>query len=158
MLLMLDRVTGYWPDGGSAGLGRLRSEKDVRADDWFFRAHFFQDPVQPGSLGVEAMCQLLQFHLLESGAGAGMPNARFEPVLPDRETSWTYRGQITPAHRLIRVDLDIVESGRDARGPYAVADATLWGDDTCIYRVRGLGMRVVPDSLTSSPLDFLASS
>ncbi|PZT73410.1 MULTISPECIES: polyketide synthase [unclassified Streptomyces] len=158
MLLMLDRVTGYWPDGGSAGLGRLRSEKDVRADDWFFRAHFFQDPVQPGSLGVEAMCQLLQFHLLESGAGAGMPNARFEPVLPDRETSWTYRGQITPAHRLIRVDMDIVESGRDARGPYAVADATLWGDDTCIYRVRGLGMRVVSDSLTSSPLDFLASS
>jgi hypothetical protein len=25
-----------------------------------------------------------------------------------------------------------------------VADATLWGDDTCIYRVRGLGTRVVP--------------
>lgn len=56
---------------------------------------------------------------------------------------WTYRGQITPANRLIRVDMDIVETGTDARGPYAVADATLWGDDTCIYRVRGLGMRVV---------------
>lgn len=144
MLLMLDRVTGYWPEGGSAGLGRLRSEKDVRPDAWFFRAHFFQDPVQPGSLGVEAMCQLLQFHLLERGAAEGMPRPRFEPVLPDRETAWTYRGQITPAHRLIRVDMDIVESGRDARGPYAVADATLWGDDICIYRVRGLGMRVVP--------------
>ncbi|NED15559.1 polyketide synthase [Streptomyces sp. SID9124] len=143
MLLMLDRVTGYWPEGGSAGLGRLRSEKDVRPDAWFFRAHFFQDPVQPGSLGVEAMCQLLQFHLLERGAAEGLPHPRFEPVLPDRETAWTYRGQITPANRLIRVDMDIVESGRDARGPYAVADATLWGDDTCIYRVRGLGMRVV---------------
>lgn len=144
-LLMLDRVTGYWPQGGSAGLGRLRAEKDVRPDAWFFRAHFFQDPVQPGSLGVEAMGQLLRFHLLESGAAAGLPHPRFEPVLPDREVSWTYRGQITPAHRLIRVDMDIVESGRDARGPYAVADATLWGDDTCIYRVRGLGMRVVTD-------------
>ncbi|MGW1401019.1 beta-ketoacyl synthase N-terminal-like domain-containing protein [Streptomyces sp. NPDC002405] len=143
MLLMLDRITGSWPDGGSRGLGRLRSEKDVVPDEWFFRAHFFQDPVQPGSLGVEAMCQLLQYHLLERGAADGIPHPRFEPVLPGRETTWTYRGQITPANRLIRVDMDIVESGTDARGPYATADATLWGDDTCIYRVRGLGMRVV---------------
>lgn len=144
MLLMLDRITGYWPDGGSAGLGRLRSEKDVRPDAWFFRAHFFQDPVQPGSLGIEAMCQLLQYHLLERGAADGVPDPGFEPVLPGREAVWTYRGQITPANRLIRVDMDIVESGTDTRGPYAVADASLWGDDTCIYRVRGLGMRVVP--------------
>lgn len=143
MLLMLDRVTGYWPEGGSAGLGRLRSEKDVRPDAWFFRAHFFQDPVQPGSLGLEAMCQLLQWYLLERGAADGVPHPRFEPVLPGREMSWTYRGQITPSHRLIRVDMDIVESGTDERGPYAVADASLWGDGTCIYRVRGLGMRVV---------------
>ncbi|MFJ4839925.1 beta-ketoacyl synthase N-terminal-like domain-containing protein [Streptomyces sp. NPDC088746] len=143
MLLMLDRITGYWPDGGSAGLGRLRSEKDVRPDAWFFQAHFFQDPVQPGSLGLEAMCQLLQYHLIERGAGDGIPYPRFEPVLPGRDTAWTYRGQITPAHQLIRVDMDIVESGTDERGPYAVADASLWGDDTCIYRVRGLGMRVV---------------
>ncbi|MEV5868205.1 beta-ketoacyl synthase N-terminal-like domain-containing protein [Streptomyces tendae] len=143
MLLMLDRVTGSWPAGGSAALGRLRSEKDVRPDAWFFRAHFFQDPVQPGSLGVEAMCQLLQYHLIEGGAADGIVHPRFDPVLPGRETVWTYRGQITPANRLIRVDMDIVETGTDAHGPYAVADATLWGDDTCIYRVRGLGMRVV---------------
>ncbi|MFF1463198.1 beta-ketoacyl synthase N-terminal-like domain-containing protein [Streptomyces sp. NPDC058330] len=149
MLLMLDRVTGFWPGGGRAGLGRLRSEKDVVPGEWFFRAHFFQDPVQPGSLGVEAMCQLLQFHLLESGAADGVPHPRFEPVLPGRETAWTYRGQITPADRLIRVDMDIVESGTDARGPYATADATLWGDDTCIYRVRGLGMRVVSDAVAA---------
>ncbi|MFD4700799.1 beta-ketoacyl synthase N-terminal-like domain-containing protein [Streptomyces niveus] len=143
MLLMLDRITGYWPDGGGAGLGRLRSEKDVVPDEWFFRAHFFQDPVQPGSLGVEAMCQLLQYHLLERDAAAGIPRPRFEPVLPGHETTWTYRGQITPSTRLIRVTMDITESGRDDRGPYALADATLWGDGTCIYRVRGLGMRVV---------------
>ncbi|MEV3948632.1 beta-ketoacyl synthase N-terminal-like domain-containing protein [Streptomyces halstedii] len=145
MLLMLDRVTGSWPDGGGAGLGRLRSEKDVDPGEWFFRAHFFQDPVQPGSLGIEAVCQLLQYHLIESGVADAVPHPRFEPVLPGRETTWTYRGQITPANRLIRVDLTVVESGTDARGPYATADATLWGDDTCIYRVRGLGMRVVSD-------------
>src|SRR6185503_6916334 len=63
MLLMLDRVTGFWPTGGAKGLGRLRSEKDVDPSEWFFKAHFFGDPVQPGSLGLEALIQLLQFHM-----------------------------------------------------------------------------------------------
>ncbi len=73
MLIMLDRVTGYWPDGGRAGLGWLRAEKDIDPGEWFFKAHFFQDPVQPGSLGVEAMCQLLQWYLIERGTAAGLP-------------------------------------------------------------------------------------
>ncbi|MCX2968411.1 acyltransferase domain-containing protein [Streptomyces sp. JHD 1] len=143
MLLMLDRITGYWPGGGRAGLGRLRSEKDVRPGEWFFRSHFFQDPVQPGSLGVEAMLQLLQYFLLESGLAAGVPAPRFEPALPGVELTWTYRGQITPENRLVRVEMDILETGRDAQGPYATAEASLWGDDTRIYRARGLGVRVV---------------
>ncbi|HSA51132.1 MAG TPA: beta-ketoacyl synthase N-terminal-like domain-containing protein, partial [Yinghuangia sp.] len=143
MLLMLDRVTGYWPDAGEAGLGRLRSEKDVDAAEWFFKAHFFQDPVQPGSLGIEAMCQLLQFYLIERGLTAGVRRPRFEPVALGREVAWKYRGQITPANRLIRVEMEIREVGSDARGPYAIGDARLWGDDTCIYEAHGIGVRVV---------------
>ncbi|MFE4453520.1 beta-ketoacyl synthase N-terminal-like domain-containing protein [Streptomyces sp. NPDC056796] len=144
MLLMIDRITGYWPEGGSAGLGRIRSEKDVDAGEWFFKAHFFQDPVQPGSLGVEAMCQLLRFCLIERGLTEGVAHPRFEPVMPDREVAWKYRGQITPDNRLIRIDLEITEIAHDARGPYAVAEARLWGDGICLYHVRGLGVRVVP--------------
>lgn len=144
MLLMIDRVTGYWPEGGSAGLGRLRSEKDVDAGEWFFKAHFFQDPVQPGSLGIEAMCQLLRFYLIERGLTRSVPQPRFEPVLPGREVAWKYRGQITPANRLIRIDLEILEVGQDARGPYALAEARLWGDDICLYHARGIGVRAVP--------------
>jgi acyl transferase domain-containing protein/3-hydroxymyristoyl/3-hydroxydecanoyl-(acyl carrier protein) dehydratase len=144
MLLMLDRVTGYWPDAGSAGLGRLRAEKDVDAGAWFFRAHFFQDPVQPGSLGIEAMCQLLQYYLIERGLTAGVPYPRFEPVMLDHEVTWTYRGQITPADRLIRVEMEILRTGEDARGRYATAEASLWCDDRRIYHARELGVRVVP--------------
>ncbi|WP_063772726.1 beta-ketoacyl synthase N-terminal-like domain-containing protein [Streptomyces sp. CT34] len=143
MLLMLDRITGYWPEGGSAGLGLVRSEKDVDAGEWFFTAHFFQDPVQPGSLGIEAMCQLLQFCLIERGLTSDMPHPRFEPVSLDQEMVWKYRGQITPANRLIRVELEILEVGHDTRGCYAVADARLWADETCIYDVHRIGMRVV---------------
>jgi 3-hydroxymyristoyl/3-hydroxydecanoyl-(acyl carrier protein) dehydratase len=88
MLLMLDRVTGYWPDGGRAGLGLLRAEKDVDAGEWFFRCHFFQDPVWPGSLGIEAMCQLLRYYLVRRGALVGLRRPRFEPVMPGRELTW----------------------------------------------------------------------
>ncbi|MEM1007729.1 MAG: type I polyketide synthase, partial [Myxococcota bacterium] len=38
----------------------LRGKKYVQAEDWFFKAHFYQDPVWPGSLGLEAFLQLLK--------------------------------------------------------------------------------------------------
>ena len=72
MLLMLDRITGYWPAGGTAGLGRVRAEMDVDAREWFFQAHFIHDSVQPGSLGIEAMLQTLQFYMIETRMGAGI--------------------------------------------------------------------------------------
>ncbi|MCE7002116.1 hypothetical protein LWC34_04640 [Kibdelosporangium philippinense] len=144
MLLMLDRVTGYWPDGGEAGLGRLRAEKDVDAGEWFFKAHFFQDPVQPGSLGVESMCQLLQFYLIERDFGAGLRNPRFEPVLPGRQVTWTYRGQVVPTNKRVTVEMDIIEVGEHDR--HAVAHAWLWVDGKRIYHVKNLGMRVVEDT------------
>ncbi|HTD29020.1 MAG TPA: beta-ketoacyl synthase N-terminal-like domain-containing protein, partial [Xanthomonadaceae bacterium] len=73
MLLMLDRVEGLWPTAGAAGLGQLRAVKEIDGSAWFFKAHFFQDPVQPGSLGTEAMIQALQFYLLHA---IGLPTSR----------------------------------------------------------------------------------
>ena len=139
MVMMLDRITGYWPDGGAAGLGRIRAEKDVDAGEWFFKAHFFQDPVMPGSLGVEAMCQLLQWYLLERGIGADLPGARFEPVALDEQVKWTYRGQVVPGDRLITVEMDILE----VRGTTVFATAWLWVDGRRIYRVERLAARMV---------------
>ncbi|WP_405719304.1 beta-ketoacyl synthase N-terminal-like domain-containing protein [Streptomyces sp. NBC_01537] len=141
MLLMLDRVTGYWPDGGETGLGRLRGEKDIDPGEWFFRSHFLGDPVQPGSLGVEAMCQLLRTYLTETGASAGIRRPRFELIPTASPLSWKYRGQVVPANERVTVELEIRETGER----YAVADAWLWVDGTRIYQVRGLGMRVVDD-------------
>ncbi|WP_348772337.1 hypothetical protein [Streptomyces sp. SS52] len=57
--------------------------------------------------------------------------------------TWKYRGQITPETRLITVDMEITAVGEDATGRWAVAEATLWGDDTCVYRARGIGVRVL---------------
>jgi 3-hydroxymyristoyl/3-hydroxydecanoyl-(acyl carrier protein) dehydratase len=144
MLLVLDRVTGYWPEGGRAGLGRLRAEKDVDPGEWFFRAHFFQDPVQPGSLGVQAMCQLLQWYLVERGATDGLPRPRFEPIMTGRAVIWRYRGQVAPADRLVTVEMEVTGTGEDGTGRHAIADGWLWVDGRRIYHVSGLAMRVVP--------------
>jgi 3-hydroxymyristoyl/3-hydroxydecanoyl-(acyl carrier protein) dehydratase/malonyl CoA-acyl carrier protein transacylase len=140
-LLMLDRITGYEPDGGAHGLGWVRGEKDVDPDDWYFKAHFFSDPVQPGSLGVQALCSLLQWYLLERGAGA---NSRFEAVRTGHPFAWRYRGQVVPTDGRVTVELDVTGYGTDGRGTYATADGWLWVDGRRIYQVTGLGARAVP--------------
>jgi 1-acyl-sn-glycerol-3-phosphate acyltransferase len=49
--------------------------------------------------------------------------------------------------------MEITEQGRDATGPFAVADACLWVDGKRIYQVAGLGMKIVdarPDGQVQS--------
>jgi acyl transferase domain-containing protein/3-hydroxymyristoyl/3-hydroxydecanoyl-(acyl carrier protein) dehydratase len=153
MLLMLDRVSGYWPGAGRAGLGRLRGEKDVDPAEWFFKAHFFQDPVQPGSLGLEAMLQLLQFYMLHEGLGEGIPDPRFEAIAVERPFTWKYRGQVTPEKERVTVEMEILERGRDERGAYAVAESSLWVDGLRIYHSPDVGMRIVPGSTSKDAPD-----
>ncbi|MBN8616319.1 MAG: polyketide synthase dehydratase domain-containing protein [Deltaproteobacteria bacterium] len=145
-LLMLDRVTHLDHEGGKKGKGALRAEKDVDPNEWFFKAHFFQDPVQPGSLGVEAMCQLLQLAMLEKGLADGMTSPRFEAVATGAAHVWKYRGQVVPSNRTIGCTVEVLEITKDARGVLALADASLWVDGKRIYDCKNLGMRLVDDS------------
>lgn len=145
MLLMLDRVTGYWPSGGEAQLGELRGEKDVDQDEWFFKAHFFQDPVQPGSLGIEALLQLLQFFMLEERMDDGIESPRFEPIALGTEHSWKYRGQVLLHNQTIESTIEITERGVDAGGAFAFANGSLWVDGKRIYEAKNLGMRIVAE-------------
>ena len=156
-LRMLDRVTGMWPQAGEAGLGRYRAEKDVDPDAWFFKAHFFQDPVQPGSLGLEAMLQLLQFAMLERGMDQDLANARFEPIALHQAISWKYRGQVRPHNKLISTTLEITAVGEDERGVFAIADASLWVDGLHIYRATGFGMRLVADEVADEAANKLVA-
>lgn len=151
MLLMLDRVTGYWPRGGRADLGYLRAEKDVDPAEWFFKAHFFQDPVQPGSLGIEAMLQLLQFYMLEREMSTGVLRPRFEPIMIGRPLTWKFRGQVVPVSRKITIEMEITETGEDSRGVFAIAEAWLWADGKRIYHAKNLGMRIVASASEPRP-------
>lgn len=142
MLLMLDRVTAFEPGGGRAGLGRLTAEKDIEPGEWFFKAHFFQDPVQPGSLGVQALLHLLQFYMLHTGLGAGFAGARFESPGAGLEMSWKYRGQVLPTSRKVKVELDITRVETSEAGATATADGFLSVDGLRIYHVKGLSARI----------------
>jgi len=142
-LLMIDRVTGIWPEGGEKELGRYRSEKDIDPDAWFFKAHFFQDPVQPGSLGIEAMIQLLQFAMLEQDMDEGFARPQFESLALEHAMTWKYRGQVKPHNNMMQATLDITETGHDARGVYALAKASLWVDGKRIYEASNIGMRII---------------
>ncbi|MEV6823359.1 hypothetical protein [Amycolatopsis sp. NPDC051102] len=144
MLRVLDRITGYWPDGGRAGLGRMRGEKEVDPGEWFFRAHFFQDPVQPGSLGLEAMCLLVRWYAVRRGLGRGAVGARFEPVALGRPVTWKYRGQVLPANRMVIVTADVLEVVEEQHGHLVVARAELWVDGKWIYQAD-FGVRIVVD-------------
>jgi acyl transferase domain-containing protein/3-hydroxymyristoyl/3-hydroxydecanoyl-(acyl carrier protein) dehydratase/1-acyl-sn-glycerol-3-phosphate acyltransferase len=142
-LLMIDRISGYWPLAGKAGYGAIRTEKDVDSSDWFFKAHFYQDPVQPGSLGIEAMLQTVQAFMLLSGMDAGIDNPRFEPIDIGGETVWHYRGQVTPDKARITVEFEVTASGRDTRGAFVTGFGRLWVDGLQIYQAPQIGMRIV---------------
>jgi 3-oxoacyl-(acyl-carrier-protein) synthase/3-hydroxymyristoyl/3-hydroxydecanoyl-(acyl carrier protein) dehydratase len=159
MLLMVDRVTGRWPTGGGAGLGRWRAVKDVDPAEWYFKAHFYQDPVQPGSLGIEMLLQLLQFAMLDLGLGreAG-PSARFEPVALRDPITWKYRGQIVPTNKQISAQVEITRIAREDDGILAVAEASLWVDGKRIYTASNLGMRIVREVRDSQSLVRAGSS
>jgi 3-hydroxymyristoyl/3-hydroxydecanoyl-(acyl carrier protein) dehydratase len=144
-LLGVDRVTGLWPTGGSAGLGRIRAEKDVDPAAWFFKAHFFQDPVQPGSLGLEAMLQALELLLLERGLAFGLESPRFEALALGTPLSWKYRGQVLPENEHVVVDVHVTSITEDARGRLVVADGSTWVDGKRIYQASGLSVRLRSD-------------
>ena len=68
---MIDQVEEFIPDGGPHGLGYVRGTLNVDPSAWFFAAHFYQDPVVPGSLGLESLQQLLKVVAAERwGTGA----------------------------------------------------------------------------------------
>jgi 3-hydroxymyristoyl/3-hydroxydecanoyl-(acyl carrier protein) dehydratase len=125
MLRMIDRIDGVWSDA-------IRASKRIDAGEWFFKAHFFQDPVQPGSLGVQAMLQTLEQWLRTT---RGAPTGFVAPIL-GHEHTWKYRGQVLPHHGQATITLQVTEHSADQ----AIADASLWVDGERIYEAGGLGV------------------
>ncbi len=137
----IDRVAGLLPDGGPAGLGWIRGTFDVDPSAWFFHAHFFQDPVIPGSLGLESFQQLLKVLALRRWPELQSTH-RFEPIAVGQKHRWVYRGQIIPSDERVTVEA-WVTSIEEGETPMITASGFLHVDGRTIYEMVDFTLRLV---------------
>ncbi len=141
-LLMIDEIRTWLPEGGPRGLGFVRGVKRVDPDEWFFKAHFFQDPVCPGSLGIESMIQVLKYAAIEKYGTLCHP-WRFETPA-GLEHRWVYRGQVIPENRRVEVEAVITRVDEED-SPLIMADGWLKVDGLYIYEMKNFGVKLSRD-------------
>ncbi len=139
---MLDAVTGFWPDAGKDGLGRIRTTQAIRPDAWYFQAHFFGDPVQPGSLGLEGLMQSARALMSLKGWLDDLVDPVFDQPVIGIPVSWRYRGQVVPLRENIvteveAVSVDIVPGESVTLMVYG----TQWVDGLRIYEMPSFAVR-----------------
>ena len=128
-MLMFDRITQISETGGTNDKGHLEAEFDVSPDLWFFKCHFESDPVMPGCLGLDALCQLVGFYLGWAG-GKGKGRA-----LGVGEVKFS--GMVLPEARLVtyKIEFKRVILRRLIMG---IADGIMQVDGKTIYEAKDL--------------------
>ena len=135
---MVDKIELYVPEGGPQGLGFICGTKRVNPDEWFFKAHFYQDPVWPGSLGLEAFLQLLKVAAVRRWGW--QPGNRFETMALNHSHEWTYRGQVIPKDR--EVTIQAVITALDDSQRLLEAQGFLIVDGRIIYQMEHFTLKV----------------
>jgi len=131
--------------GGTHGLGYAYATNKVDPNDWYFACHFFQDPVMPGSLGLETIVQAMQAYALQAGLSNGMRAPRFG-LVENHTMIWKYRGQVLSDSSNVAVEVHITQVDRIGDDVMIHADASLWKDTLRIYEFKNVGVRI-----TSTP-------
>ena len=135
-MLMFDCITNILDDGGKYGRGIVEAEFEVNADTWFFDCHFKDDPIMPGSLALDALCQLAGFFLGWKGyKGKGR-------ALGIGEVK--YKGEILPTSGTITYRLDIRKIVKSSIA-MAIADGEVLLQGHIVHTVKSLRVGIVPD-------------
>jgi 3-hydroxymyristoyl/3-hydroxydecanoyl-(acyl carrier protein) dehydratase len=136
---MVDEIDDLRLAGGPHGLGSVRGSARVDPESWLFKAHFLDDPVWPGSLGQEAMLQLLKVAARERFGATVLDH--FEAPGLAIAHSWTYRGQITRESRQMTIQADVKRCDDSRR--LLVADGSIEVDGRVIYHMRDYSLQIV---------------
>lgn len=128
-MLLFDRITEIKDQGGAFNKGRIEAEFDINPDLWFFDCHFHGDPVMPGSLGLDALWQLVGFYLgwiggKGRGRALGCGEVKFGGEVTRNIKKVTYK-----------VDMKRVINRRLVMG---IGDGVLEADGTPIYWAEDL--------------------
>ncbi len=140
-LRMIDRIDTYVPKGGPEGLGFIHGVKEVDPNEWFFKAHFCQDPVWPGSLGIESFLQLIKFMAIDRWEDL-VDSHRFE-LITGEPHNWIYRGQVIPENKTVEVEA-VVTKIINTPVPTIYANGFLKVDGLYIYQMENFGFRLMP--------------
>lgn len=130
---MLSTIRRFAPAGGAAGLGEIVGAADVDPRRWFYAAHFHQDPVWPGSLGLEAFLQAVR-----AFAALRWPRTPLRPypdLVPGATHQWVYRGQVPPDRKEVVVRAEMRAADEATRR--LTADGVLYADGLPIYQMSG---------------------
>lgn len=134
-MLMLDCITRITDEGGTYGHGVVEAEFTVNPDSWFFACHFQDDPVMPGSLALDGLCQILGFYLGWKGyKGKGR-------ALGIGEVK--YRGEILPTAGLISYRLHIKKIVESAI-VMAIADGEILLHGQVVQTAKSLRVGIIP--------------
>ncbi|WP_303722692.1 beta-ketoacyl synthase N-terminal-like domain-containing protein [Malonomonas rubra] len=139
-LRMIDRIDLFVADGGPNQLGYISGLKQVDPAEWFFKAHFYQDPVCPGSLGLESFLQLLKVAAAKRWGVTA--DSRFETIALHEKHSWNYRGQIIPSNDQVKVEAVITLV--DEQQKLLKANGFLSVDNKVIYQLHDFSLRLHP--------------
>ncbi len=142
-LAMIDRVDFWDPKGGSAGLGLARGRQAVDPYAWYFKAHFFNDPVQPGSLGLDALTQLLIRAALLRRQADGAEVFAIETLAVSAPIKWSFRGQVTPDRKEVTTIMEITAVEDEAGAQRFTGRGSLWCDGLRIYEASPLVIRLL---------------
>ena len=141
-LALFDVIDRFEPEGGSAGLGQIRARQAVDPYAWYFKAHFFSDPVQPGSLGLDMLVQLLARAADLKRLAARFEHPVWEPIAEAHDVDWTYRGQVMPTAKQATPMVEILSVEELDEATLVKGRGVLWVDGLKIYEMRKLSIRI----------------
>lgn len=142
-LLFLDRVANVNLGGGPWGRGYLRAEADVDPDEWFFKVHFKNDPVMPGTFMLEGCLQAMAFYLLYMGFSLERDGHHFEPVSGHTQ-QFKCRGQVDPESRHVVYEVFVQEIGENPH-PYIRASVQVFADGLKVFLLEDACLQLAPN-------------